>query len=308
MAAAIIRGAGLERYYAEREACAPRPEPIAAGWGAVPIEAAGRRDRQRPAGDRQSPLRLLRLGDRGGPAADPRCPRRHGELRHRSRHPALGPGPHQPPRPRQPDRPAGLPPPPTRHGGAARSRPRGAARHLGLRRDEHHAPRRLGVHRVVGDDGTPLGDAVPLEHAGAGDPGSTLVRQAVLHRRLVGAAPRPAAHGPADRAGGGAALPPRLRGDAAGTGRLPRLAGDAGDPAPRRPDARGPGKTARRRGRHGAGLDAAGDGAERNGEWHRDRTGDGTGRRRPDRSSAAARRYRQTERSSRASDRSEWRW
>ena len=40
MAAAIIRGAGLERYYAEREACAPRPEPIAAGWGAVPIEAA----------------------------------------------------------------------------------------------------------------------------------------------------------------------------------------------------------------------------------------------------------------------------
>lgn len=40
MAAAIIRGAGLERYYAEREACAPRPEPVDAGWGAVPTEAA----------------------------------------------------------------------------------------------------------------------------------------------------------------------------------------------------------------------------------------------------------------------------
>jgi P-type Cu2+ transporter len=40
MAAAIIRGAGLERYYAEREACAPRPEPLAAGWGSVPTETA----------------------------------------------------------------------------------------------------------------------------------------------------------------------------------------------------------------------------------------------------------------------------
>jgi len=40
MASAIIRGAGLERYYAEREACAPRPEPIAAGWGSVPTESA----------------------------------------------------------------------------------------------------------------------------------------------------------------------------------------------------------------------------------------------------------------------------
>jgi Cu2+-exporting ATPase len=40
MAAAIIRGAGLERYYAEREACAPRPEPVAAGWSAVPTETA----------------------------------------------------------------------------------------------------------------------------------------------------------------------------------------------------------------------------------------------------------------------------
>ena len=120
-------------------------------------------------------------------------------------------------------------------------------------------------------------------HAGAGHPGRTLVRQAVLHRRLVGAAPRPAAHGPADRAGGGAALRPRLRGDAAGPGRLPRLAGDAGDPPPGRPDARGPGKKARRRGRHRAGLDPAGDGTEGNGAWHRGRTGDGTGRRRPDR-------------------------
>lgn len=38
VAAAIIRGAGLERYYAERRAFAPRPEPIAAGdWSAVPV-------------------------------------------------------------------------------------------------------------------------------------------------------------------------------------------------------------------------------------------------------------------------------
>jgi Cu2+-exporting ATPase len=38
-AAAIIRGAGLERYYAERAACAPRPEPLESGWAAVPVEA-----------------------------------------------------------------------------------------------------------------------------------------------------------------------------------------------------------------------------------------------------------------------------
>jgi Cu2+-exporting ATPase len=37
-AAAIIRGAGLERYYAEREAYAPRPEPAAGGWAEVPTE------------------------------------------------------------------------------------------------------------------------------------------------------------------------------------------------------------------------------------------------------------------------------
>lgn len=35
---AIIRGAGLERYYAEREAYAPRPEPLAGGWDALPLE------------------------------------------------------------------------------------------------------------------------------------------------------------------------------------------------------------------------------------------------------------------------------
>ena len=38
-AAAIIRGAGLERYYAEREAFAPRPEPAGGGWAGVPTEA-----------------------------------------------------------------------------------------------------------------------------------------------------------------------------------------------------------------------------------------------------------------------------
>jgi copper chaperone CopZ len=38
LAAAIIRGAGLERYYAEREAFAPRPEPAAGGWERVPVE------------------------------------------------------------------------------------------------------------------------------------------------------------------------------------------------------------------------------------------------------------------------------
>jgi Cu2+-exporting ATPase len=37
-AAAIIRGAGLERYYAEREAYPPRPEPAEGGWAAVPTE------------------------------------------------------------------------------------------------------------------------------------------------------------------------------------------------------------------------------------------------------------------------------
>ncbi len=38
MAAAIIRGAGLERYYADREAFAPRPEPLAGGWDTLPVE------------------------------------------------------------------------------------------------------------------------------------------------------------------------------------------------------------------------------------------------------------------------------
>ncbi|MFN8651792.1 MAG: heavy metal translocating P-type ATPase metal-binding domain-containing protein [Gemmatimonadales bacterium] len=37
VAAAIIRGAGLERYYAEREEFAPRPEPMAGGWAEVPV-------------------------------------------------------------------------------------------------------------------------------------------------------------------------------------------------------------------------------------------------------------------------------
>jgi P-type Cu2+ transporter len=38
MAYEIIRGAGLERYYAERSEYAPRPEPVAGGWSAVPVE------------------------------------------------------------------------------------------------------------------------------------------------------------------------------------------------------------------------------------------------------------------------------
>ncbi|HEX5632637.1 MAG TPA: heavy metal translocating P-type ATPase metal-binding domain-containing protein, partial [Gemmatimonadales bacterium] len=36
MAYAIIHGAGLERYYAEREVPAPRPEAAPVGWSAVP--------------------------------------------------------------------------------------------------------------------------------------------------------------------------------------------------------------------------------------------------------------------------------
>jgi P-type Cu2+ transporter len=34
----IIHGAGLERYYDERTQYAPRPEPVAGGWSAVPVE------------------------------------------------------------------------------------------------------------------------------------------------------------------------------------------------------------------------------------------------------------------------------
>jgi Cu2+-exporting ATPase len=40
MAAAIIHGAGLDRYYDEREAYAPRPEPGADGWSAIPVATA----------------------------------------------------------------------------------------------------------------------------------------------------------------------------------------------------------------------------------------------------------------------------
>jgi len=39
VAYAIIRGAGLEQYYREREAFAPRPEPLPEGWDAVPVES-----------------------------------------------------------------------------------------------------------------------------------------------------------------------------------------------------------------------------------------------------------------------------
>ena len=38
LAAAIIRGAGLERYYAEREAFPPRPESVGGSWTQVPTE------------------------------------------------------------------------------------------------------------------------------------------------------------------------------------------------------------------------------------------------------------------------------
>jgi Cu2+-exporting ATPase len=38
LAFAIIRGAGLERYYDEREAFAPRPEPFTAVWAGIPAE------------------------------------------------------------------------------------------------------------------------------------------------------------------------------------------------------------------------------------------------------------------------------
>jgi Cu2+-exporting ATPase len=38
MAYAIIRGAGLTRYYDEREAFAPRPEPLPGGWDTLPVE------------------------------------------------------------------------------------------------------------------------------------------------------------------------------------------------------------------------------------------------------------------------------
>jgi Cu2+-exporting ATPase len=43
LAAELIRGAGLERYYAERAAVAPRPGPLDEGWSTVPVttDAAG---------------------------------------------------------------------------------------------------------------------------------------------------------------------------------------------------------------------------------------------------------------------------
>ncbi len=41
MAAAIIRQAGLARYYLEREAYAPRPEPRAGHWASVPVTDRG---------------------------------------------------------------------------------------------------------------------------------------------------------------------------------------------------------------------------------------------------------------------------
>jgi P-type Cu2+ transporter len=44
MASAIIHGAGLERYYREREAFAPRPSGAGDGWSTVPTEVDGRGD------------------------------------------------------------------------------------------------------------------------------------------------------------------------------------------------------------------------------------------------------------------------
>lgn len=40
MAASIIHGAGLERYYAERTSYPPRPEPVPAAWHTIPVESA----------------------------------------------------------------------------------------------------------------------------------------------------------------------------------------------------------------------------------------------------------------------------
>ena len=37
LAASIIKGAGLESYYLEREAYPPRPEGAAGEWGSVPV-------------------------------------------------------------------------------------------------------------------------------------------------------------------------------------------------------------------------------------------------------------------------------
>lgn len=42
MASEIIRGAGLERYYAERETWAPRPEPASGSWDRVPVSLDGK--------------------------------------------------------------------------------------------------------------------------------------------------------------------------------------------------------------------------------------------------------------------------
>ncbi|MDH5760620.1 MAG: heavy metal translocating P-type ATPase [Gemmatimonadota bacterium] len=38
MASAIIRGAGLEDYYQDRESTAPRPEPLSGGWDQLPVD------------------------------------------------------------------------------------------------------------------------------------------------------------------------------------------------------------------------------------------------------------------------------
>ncbi len=40
MAYDIIRGSGLSRYYVEREACPPRPEPASGSWDSIPLETA----------------------------------------------------------------------------------------------------------------------------------------------------------------------------------------------------------------------------------------------------------------------------
>src|SRR5690606_39285773 len=55
----IIHGAGLARYYEERSEFAPRPEPVAGGWAAVPVDTL-------PGGLGEVRLQIGRASGRGG--------------------------------------------------------------------------------------------------------------------------------------------------------------------------------------------------------------------------------------------------
>ncbi len=239
MAAAIIRDAGLERYYEDRSEYAPRPGPLRAGWDAVPVTLCD---------DGTSEVRLVLDGLRCASCvwvtehilqATPGVAGSDRQLCHRTGQPSLGSRGRGS---RHAGRQGGrtwLPAPSPWRREPAGPGPRDPARCRHVRRHEHHDDVGGPLPGLGVRHGRALRGAVPMGLAAARDSRGPVVRRAVLLGSHPGSEePRPA-HGPPDRAGGGRSVRARPRIDDRGDGHLLRFARHARRPAARRPHARG---------------------------------------------------------------------